>query len=69
MARRTPPWKVAASAHRIPIHVVASANQSSAVSEYTISKCVPEGVTSMKPGETKRWTYTYDLFGPGEKKT
>jgi len=24
---------------------------------------------SLKPGETKRWTYTYDLFGPGEKKT
>ena len=23
---------------------------------------------SLKPGETKRWTYTYDFFGPGEKK-
>jgi hypothetical protein len=23
---------------------------------------------SLKPGETKRWTYTYDLFGPGEQK-
>ena len=22
---------------------------------------------SLKPGETKRWTYTYDFFGPGEK--
>lgn len=22
---------------------------------------------SLKPGETKRWTYTYDYFGPGEK--
>ena len=21
---------------------------------------------SLKPGETKRWTYTYDYFGPGE---
>jgi hypothetical protein len=21
---------------------------------------------SLKPGETKRWTYTYDFFGPGE---
>ena len=24
---------------------------------------------ALKPGETKRWTYTYDLFGPGENKT
>jgi len=24
---------------------------------------------SLKPGETKRWTYTYDFFGPGEDKT
>jgi len=23
---------------------------------------------SLKPGETKRWTYTYDFFGPGEEK-
>lgn len=23
---------------------------------------------SLKPGETKRWTYTYDLFGPGEER-
>jgi len=23
---------------------------------------------SLKPGETKRWTYTYDYFGPGEDK-
>jgi hypothetical protein len=23
---------------------------------------------ALKPGETKRWTYTYDLFGPGEEK-
>ena len=22
---------------------------------------------SLKPGETKRWTYTYDFYGPGEK--
>jgi hypothetical protein len=22
---------------------------------------------SLKPGETKRWTYTYDFFGPGEE--
>jgi hypothetical protein len=22
---------------------------------------------SLKPGETKRWTYTYDYFGPGDK--
>lgn len=22
---------------------------------------------SLKPGETKRWTYTYDFFGPGDK--
>ena len=21
---------------------------------------------SLKPGETKKWTYTYDYFGPGE---
>ena len=21
---------------------------------------------SLKPGQTKRWTYTYDYFGPGE---
>jgi len=24
---------------------------------------------SLKPGETKRWTYTYDLFGPGEERS
>ena len=24
---------------------------------------------SLKPGESKRWTYTYDFFGPGEEKT
>jgi len=24
---------------------------------------------SLKPGESKRWTYTYDFFGPGENKT
>jgi len=24
---------------------------------------------SLKPGESKRWTYTYDYFGPGEEKT
>jgi hypothetical protein len=23
---------------------------------------------SLKPGETKRWTYTYDFYGPGEKR-
>lgn len=23
---------------------------------------------ALKPGESKRWTYTYDLFGPGEEK-
>jgi hypothetical protein len=23
---------------------------------------------ALKPGETKRWTYTYDFFGPGEDK-
>jgi hypothetical protein len=22
---------------------------------------------SLKPGQTKRWTYTYDFYGPGEK--
>ena len=22
---------------------------------------------SLKPGETKRWTYTYDYFGPGDR--
>jgi hypothetical protein len=22
---------------------------------------------AIKPGETKRWTYTYDYFGPGDK--
>ncbi|SRR5579883_2031597 len=22
---------------------------------------------ALKPGETKRWTYTYDFYGPGEK--
>lgn len=24
---------------------------------------------SLKPGETKRWTYTYDYFGPRDKRT
>ncbi len=24
---------------------------------------------SLKPGEIKRWTYTYDLFGPGEERS
>jgi hypothetical protein len=24
---------------------------------------------ALKPGESKRWIYTYDLFGPGEEKT
>ena len=24
------------------------------------------GLFWLKPGETKRWTYTYDYFGPGE---
>jgi hypothetical protein len=28
----------------------------------------PYVAISLKPGETKRWTYTYDLFGPGEEK-
>jgi hypothetical protein len=23
---------------------------------------------SLKPGESKSWTYTYDFFGPGEEK-
>jgi hypothetical protein len=23
---------------------------------------------ALRPGETKRWTYTYDFFGPGEEK-
>jgi len=26
----------------------------------------PYVAISLKPGETKRWTYTYDYFGPGE---
>ncbi|MBA2589356.1 MAG: hypothetical protein H0U98_12115 [Alphaproteobacteria bacterium] len=27
----------------------------------------PYVAISLKPGETKRWTYTYDFYGPGEK--
>ena len=29
----------------------------------------PYVAIALKPGETKRWTYTYDFYGPGEKKT
>jgi hypothetical protein len=28
----------------------------------------PYVAISLKPGETKRWTYTYDFYGPGEDK-
>ncbi len=27
----------------------------------------PYVAISLKPGETKRWTYTYDYFGPGDR--
>ena len=27
----------------------------------------PYVAISLKPGQTKRWTYTYDFFGPGDK--
>jgi hypothetical protein len=33
----------------------------------TIFSWEPYIAISLKPGETKRWTYTYDYFGPGEK--
>jgi hypothetical protein len=32
----------------------------------TIFSWEPYIAISLKPGETKRWTYTYDYFGPGE---
>ena len=32
----------------------------------TIFSWEPYVAISLKPGETKRWTYTYDYFGPGE---
>jgi hypothetical protein len=41
-------------------------NMWSITSTYSLE---PYIAISLKPGETKRWTYTYDLFGPGEKKT
>ncbi|HEY1877879.1 MAG TPA: hypothetical protein VGG66_10435 [Rhizomicrobium sp.] len=33
----------------------------------TIFSWEPYIAISLKPGETKRWSYTYDYFGPGEK--
>jgi hypothetical protein len=32
----------------------------------TIFSWEPYIAISLKPGETKKWTYTYDYFGPGE---
>ena len=32
----------------------------------TIFSWEPYIAISLKPGETKRWSYTYDYFGPGE---
>ncbi|HEX4637602.1 MAG TPA: hypothetical protein VH189_15565 [Rhizomicrobium sp.] len=40
-------------------------NMWSITSTYSLE---PYIAISLKPGETKRWTYTYDLFGPGEEK-
>jgi hypothetical protein len=34
----------------------------------TIFSWEPYIAISLKPGETKRWTYTYDYFGPGDQK-
>ena len=38
--------------------------------EVFVEECQDQDVRlrfSLKPGETKRWTYTYDFYGPGEK--
>lgn len=34
---------------------------------HTTYSLEPYIAISLKPGETKRWTYTYDFYGPGEK--
>jgi hypothetical protein len=44
---------------------IAKINMWSIATTYSLE---PYIAISLKPGETKRWTYTYDLFGPGEEK-
>lgn len=43
---------------------IAKINMWSIVTNYSLE---PYIAISLKPGETKRWTYTYDFYGPGEK--
>jgi len=45
---------------------VAKINMWSISTTYSLE---PYIAISLKPGESKRWTYTYDFFGPGEEKT
>jgi hypothetical protein len=45
---------------------VAKINMWSIITTYSLE---PYIAISLKPGESKRWTYTYDFFGPGEEKT
>ena len=44
---------------------VAKSNMWSIDTTYSLE---PYIAISLKPGETKRWTYTYDFFGPGDRK-
>ena len=43
---------------------VAKINMWSITATYSLE---PYVAISLKPGETRRWTYTYDFYGPGEK--
>jgi hypothetical protein len=43
---------------------IAKINMWSIVTNYSLE---PYIAISLRPGETKRWTYTYDFYGPGEK--
>jgi hypothetical protein len=43
---------------------IAKINMWSIATTYSLE---PYIAISLKPGETKRWTYTYDFYGPGEK--
>jgi len=45
---------------------VAKINMWSISTTYSLE---PYIAIALKPGESKRWTYTYDFFGPGEEKT